>query len=333
MESETSPNSPPVQLLLSYAHADEGLLNELKKHLAILKRQGVISMWHDREITAGDEWSGVISQQLEDADVILLLISPDFIASDYCWDIEMKRAMERHDAGTALVIPIFLRPCDWKGAIFGKLQGLPTDAKAVTSSAWSSRDEALTIVATGIRNAIAKWQGRAAKTANQEQPLQEKAGEPLASSYKVPKLRPGSFNAYAASREMLAFLDSEITSRMESLQNAGYVVDHDQRDGNIHFRVLAGDEVVYFLNIRPGGLGNDKGLSFFHGWGNRSISDGSTTATATPVPDEYTGEAKLNVFNFSLLGHGSMEKTYTKQEFLDALWNEIVKTVDQLSRR
>ena len=149
----------------------------------------------------------------------------------------------------------------------------------------------------------------------------------------MPKLRQAGFNSYEAARTILAFLDSQLVSRMESLQKAGYVVDHDTGGGKVRFRVEAGNQTVYFLDMWPGGFGNDKGLSFFHGWGNRSSSEGSTTATATPVPDEYTGEAKLDVLNMSLLGHSVGKRNYTKEEFLDALWEQIVSTVDQLGRR
>jgi hypothetical protein len=112
----------------------------------------VIREWYDREITAGTEWKGQIDQHFNSAGVILLLISADFLASDYCYDVEMKRALERHDQGEARVIPVILRPVDWKGAPFGKLQALPTDAKPVNS--WNNRDEAFTDVARGIRQAV-----------------------------------------------------------------------------------------------------------------------------------------------------------------------------------
>jgi TIR domain len=137
-----------------YAHRDEKLKEELRKHLSMLKRQGVISEWQDRVIDAGTDWSKEIDKHLESAKIILLLISPDFLASDYCYNIEMKRAVERHDRGEACVIPVFLRQCDWKGAPFGKLQGLPTDARPITNPRWSSHDEAFTIVARGIRAAV-----------------------------------------------------------------------------------------------------------------------------------------------------------------------------------
>jgi hypothetical protein len=149
----TAPNiTGPVRLFYSYSHKDEALRDELEEALALLKRQGLISGWHDRRIGAGDEWKGAIDKNLEEAQVILLLVSSSFLASDYCWDVETKRAVERHDRGEAKVIPVVLRPCDWHGAPFGKLQALPKDGKAVTS--WANKDEAWTDVAKGIRQAV-----------------------------------------------------------------------------------------------------------------------------------------------------------------------------------
>ena len=130
---------PDVEVFYSYSHRDEELREELERHLSILKRQGVITAWHDRKIGAGTEWKGQIDTHLNTAHVILLLISSDFLASDYCYDIEMRRAMERHAAGDARVIPIILRPVSWKGAPFEKLQALPKDAKPVTSWPQSGR--------------------------------------------------------------------------------------------------------------------------------------------------------------------------------------------------
>ncbi|MFK8184256.1 MAG: TIR domain-containing protein [Phormidesmis sp.] len=138
-----------IQLFLSYAHEDESWKNELEKHLKLLQRQNIISVWHDRVITAGSNWSDEISEHLEAAQVILLLISADFIASDYCYEIEMKTAMERHSSGKARVIPIILRSVDWVGSPFSKLQALPKNAKPVSS--WDSTDLALTDIAQGIR--------------------------------------------------------------------------------------------------------------------------------------------------------------------------------------
>lgn len=124
-----------LSVFISYSHADEEYRKELDKHLEGLRRQGVINTWHDRRIGPGEEVHEQISQKLEEANIILLLISSDFLASDYCYDIEMARAMERHAQGTARVIPVILRPCDWQHAPFGSLNAVPADGKPVAKHA------------------------------------------------------------------------------------------------------------------------------------------------------------------------------------------------------
>jgi len=121
--------SSPVEIFCSYAHEDESWLRKLETHLSLLKRQDLISLWYDRLIVPGADWTKSIDTHLETASVILLLVSADFLASDYCYGIEMKRALERQEAGEARVVPILVRPVDWKGAPFAHLQALPTDAK------------------------------------------------------------------------------------------------------------------------------------------------------------------------------------------------------------
>jgi hypothetical protein len=138
-------------VFFSYSHADEALRDQLEEQLAILKRQGVISTWHDRRILAGSEIDHSINACLETADIILLLVSPAFLASDYCYDREMIRAMQRHEQGEARVIPVILRPCDWHDTLFGKLLAAPRDGKAVTQ--WPDRDEAFLQVAQAIKAA------------------------------------------------------------------------------------------------------------------------------------------------------------------------------------
>lgn len=141
-------------VFFSYSHADEDLRDQIEKQLAVLKRQGVIETWHDRRIPAGAEIDHSISAQLETADIILLLVSSDFLNSDYCYDREMLRAMARHEAGDAIVIPVILRACDWHAAPFGKLMAVPTDGKAITQ--WPDRDEAMLLVARAVREAASR---------------------------------------------------------------------------------------------------------------------------------------------------------------------------------
>lgn len=157
--SETKPtNVEEIDLFIVYSYKDERLWEQLERHLSLLAREGLITSWHDRRILPGEEWRGEIDSHLERANLILLLISADFLASDYCYDIEIKRALERHNCGDARVIPIILRPTDWGGTPFAKLQALPTDARPITT--WANRDKALFNVVQGIRKIIEKYGGK-----------------------------------------------------------------------------------------------------------------------------------------------------------------------------
>lgn len=139
-------------LFFSYSHVDENLRDQLEIHLSSLRRQGLIDSWHDRRITAGEEFGAAIDDRIDTADVILLLISPDFIASDYCYEREMKRALERHRRGDARVIPVILRPCDWHDLLFGKLLAAPKDGRPITK--WPNIDEAFQDVVNAIKGAL-----------------------------------------------------------------------------------------------------------------------------------------------------------------------------------
>ncbi len=141
-----------IKVVFCYAHEDEDLRLKLEQQLSLFKRQGIIDVWHDQNISAGADWKKEIDQHLNAAHVVLLLISPDFLASDYCYSIELKYAMERSAREEVLIIPIILRPVYWQGTSFGKLQVLPANARPVTD--WDDLDKALFNVAEGIRRAI-----------------------------------------------------------------------------------------------------------------------------------------------------------------------------------
>lgn len=137
---------------MSYARADRVLKAELVKHLEPLERLKLIEVWSDTRIMPGDHWEQEISAGLEVADIILLLVSVDFLSSRYCYEVELERALERHSAGGAVVVPVILRPCLWKHASFAHIQVLPSNGVPVTS--WASIDEAMTNVAEGVREVV-----------------------------------------------------------------------------------------------------------------------------------------------------------------------------------
>jgi len=137
---------------VSYSQKDERYRQRLDIALSQLQRSKLISVWYDRKILPGQEWDREIDKNLESADIILLLISPDFIASDYAYGREMERAVQRHQSGSAKVVPIILRPCDWQSSPFGMLQALPSKGRPVSN--WANRDQAWLDVVQGLRRLI-----------------------------------------------------------------------------------------------------------------------------------------------------------------------------------
>lgn len=183
-----------ASLFFSYSHVDERLRDQLEIHLAQLKRDGLIDAWHDRRILAGSNLDDSINEQLVAADIVLMLVSPDFINSDYCYSREMALALERHARNEARVIPVILRACDWTSSPLGKLLALPTDGRAVTS--WPNQDEAFADVAKAIRkvvnspapkNAVAPPTIRPAPAANSAAPAAAPEQLPRSSNLRLKK--------------------------------------------------------------------------------------------------------------------------------------------------
>lgn len=145
-------NEYAVSVFCSYSHKDEELKNKLLNHLATLKRQKLIDEWNDRAIVPGKDWQKEIDDKIRTADLVLLLVSSDFIASNYCYENELSIALERHDSNLSVVLPIILRPCDWHETSFAKIQGLPTDGLPITK--WNNEDDACLNVIEGIKKTI-----------------------------------------------------------------------------------------------------------------------------------------------------------------------------------
>ena len=148
----TEASQTSARIFISYAHADEDLKKELDKYLKVLKRSSKVQVWNDRELIGGQEWDQTIMSELDKANIILLLISVDFNASDFIWDKELASAMKRHEEGTAHVVPIILRRCDWTDMPYAKLQALPRNATPVTE--YPNRDTAFTEIAKGIEKLV-----------------------------------------------------------------------------------------------------------------------------------------------------------------------------------
>lgn len=174
-----------ITVFFSYSHKDEELRDELAKQLRTLERNGVISGWHDRKILPGDEWDRQIKDNLNSAQIILLLVSADFIDSDYCHDVEIARAMERHKADEARVIPVILRPCLWNITPLGELQALPKNAAPVTDTRiWPNQDAAFFDIAKGICDAVSSFTQQISTTKETASPPAQRIANNAPAQYR-----------------------------------------------------------------------------------------------------------------------------------------------------
>ncbi|WP_024873632.1 toll/interleukin-1 receptor domain-containing protein [Tolumonas lignilytica] len=145
-----------IEIFFSYSHADEVLMNSVRQQLIVFEREKRILKWHDRMIPPGSAWKSEIDSRMNTSDIILLFLSPDFIESKYCYEVEGQEAIKRHDAGLSIVIPVILRPCAWQASPFGKYQGVPKDGKPI--STWPNQDEATLDAAMKIMSVVDRLQ-------------------------------------------------------------------------------------------------------------------------------------------------------------------------------
>ena len=231
---------PSLSLFCSYSHKDENHREELGKHLKGLERQGLIRLWHDRLISAGTEWKGQIDENLKTADIFLLLISPDFISSDYCWDLELDYALSRHVENSACVIPIIIRPVSWQDTPLADLQALPKDGKPVTT--WTDIDSAWTNVTEGIRRVVFdRLQMDGTLNETEQFPLSSASSDPVAEPL-VQTLKNFHVDANVSNKLLLNQAKGYFQEMNASFQEAheqgrfalGSINSHDQDLNRLH---------------------------------------------------------------------------------------------------
>jgi hypothetical protein len=164
----------PIEIFFSYAHEDEDLMDAVRRQLIIFDRRGLIRKWHDRKIPPGDAWRRSIDSRIRRARIVLLFLSPYFIESDYCYEIEMMVALKRHHLGEAVVIPVVLRPCAWQETPLAFLQALPKDGRAVTT--WRDRDQVCLAIANEIMKVVDQLKGSSKRLKQGRRKLARQAG-------------------------------------------------------------------------------------------------------------------------------------------------------------
>ncbi|MCJ1888254.1 toll/interleukin-1 receptor domain-containing protein [Pseudomonas sp. LA21] len=313
-------------VFFSYCHADEALRDQLEKQLSMLKRQGVIETWHDRRIGAGQEIDEIIDERINSDEIILLLVSPDFLASDYCYNIEMKRALERHDTKEAIVIPVILRHCDWHPAPFGKLMATPQDGKPVT--AWPDRDEAFLQVAQAVRKAAARWQGSASPMSA---PVQAAPAAPQA-----PALGPRSSNLRLTKTftqrdkdrfqiETFEYIARYFENSLKELEsrNLDYECTFRQVDANRFFATIyRGGKDVARATIFMGGDMLGSGIHYLQG---ESLASHSYNECLTVDADDQS----LFLTSLGMSPYGRRDRKLSQEGAAETLWETVIAPLQQ----
>lgn len=314
-------------LFFSYSHKDEALRDQLEVQLSMLKRQGIITVWHDRRLMAGDEIDQGISAELESADIILLLASPDFLASDYCYSTEMLRALERHSAGTARVIPVILRPCEWQKAPFGKLLATPTDGKPITK--WADRDDAFLEVAKAIRVAAESKGGKGSAAKPSPAPAtsgpQVIAGSVRRSSNLRMRKTFTEHDTDVFLDEAFEFMARFFENSLEELKarNPGYEATFKRIDANrFNAAVYRNGTALSRCQIRLGGQFG-KGITFSHG----SMNDNSINESISVHADDQS--LGLKPMGMATFGAHDRNKNLSQEGAAEYYWDLFVRALQQ----
>ena len=319
-----------ARIFISYSHKDDALRAELDKHLALLRREGAIELWSDHRILPGSEFDKDIAEALEAAQIILLLVSADFLASDYCFGIEMRRAMERHDAGEAVVVPVILRACDWHHSPFKHLNALPSGGREIAK--WASPDDAFLDVVQGLRKLLAAHKVRdggstpAGKPAAARSPGMQavvRSDRSVASRSSNLAL-PSEFSDEAKhefAEQTFAYVKEYFRGSLDELQrrNPGY-------SGKLRDKTAVAFTAVVFKNgqriagcyVRLGGMMSSNGIAYS---GNENSSDNSYNEILDIQTDKHSLLWRAQMGSFS--GRDSA-KGLSQEGAAEHLWSMLI---------
>jgi hypothetical protein len=307
-----------ARVFISYSHKDENLRDQLEVQLSMLKRQGLIEVWHDRRLLAGDHLDWTICKELDDADVILLLVSPDFLASDYCYNIEKGRALERHREGTARLISVILRPCEWQRTDLAQYLVTPTDGVPITR--WPDLDEAFLNVTQSIRCTIEEL-GVGAEAKEKHNFIEvaepaEKVELPRSSNMRLRKeFTKADEDGFLL--DAFEFLDRFFQGSLQELgsRNGGIQARHRRIDGNCFTATIYqnGDKAASCTVRLNGGFGN--GITYADG---DDAGSGAYNESISVEKDDQ--KLFLRPMGMPFMAHGDGDKVLSHEGAAEYFW-------------
>ena len=323
------------RIFISYSHRDDALRAELDKHLALLRREGSIEPWSDHRILPGSEFDKRISQALEDAEIILLLVSADFLASDYCFGIEMRRALERHSSGEAVVVPVILRACDWQHSPFANHNALPSGGREIAK--WASPDDAFLNIVQGLRKLLAARRAHGDESGIADQTAATRLTEEPSAVRSVRQgatrssnlALPNEFNDEAKhefAEQTFAYVKEYFRGSLDELQrrNPGY-------SGKLREKSAVAFTAVVFKKgqrvagcyIRLGGMMSSNGIAYS---GNENSSDNSYNEILDIQTGKHTLQWRPQMGDFS--GRDS-SKGLSQEGAAEHLWSLLISPLQQ----
>lgn len=310
-----------AKLFISYSHRDEKALAALHKHFSMLRREGLIEEWFDRKILAGGEIDDEVESNLRDSDIFLPLISPDFLASDYCYEREMKEALRRNEEGSIRVVPIVLEPCDWKSSPLGKLKALPKDGKPI--SLWTNENTAYLDVSTELRRILALTPQSGDSDERSISATNTKSGNAGSKRYRIRRefdsidrdeFREKAFaiirDYFRRSIDELNEIGDPIRARFEPMGDHAFtctIINKASRTQEAHITVHADSSSTF---------GGDITYSF-----SRRAPNNTANGFIRVTSNEY--ELYLKLDNFSIMRTRSDEPKFP-EEAAEALWHEFI---------
>ncbi|MDT8316063.1 toll/interleukin-1 receptor domain-containing protein [Roseomonas mucosa] len=312
-----SPEPSPANLFISYSHADEKALDRLHKHLAMLRRDGAIDAWTDHKILPGSPLDGNISAALNEANLFVALISPDYLASNYCYEKEFAKAQELAAAGRLRIVPVILEPCEWLASPFSQLMALPKDGKPI--SEWTNQNNAFLDVVTGLRRLIEEMR---------DQPAVITPGSRMGEPLRRPRIKQDfdtiqrseyadkAFDAVrgyfqASCQELNEVGEGNLKARFETMSGTAFTCTVVNRA-----RKNSSDAHITIRNAKQRGHFGD--ISYVY---QPHAADNTSNGSVRVEADDFNLYLTMDSFSYS----GRKESKYTPEQAAAALWIEFVK--------
>lgn len=308
-----------LSLFFSYSHLDENYRDELEKHLAILKREKIIGVWHDRRIDAGSTIDNEIDENLETADIVLLMVSANFLDSDYCYEKELLRALENHEAGKSIVIPVIVHPCDWKHSSFGGLRATPTDGQPV--SKFPNIHDAYLCIVEDIRRAAQKL------GASSSAPVRPTSTEPIQPVMSKPRSSNLRAKREFTDKERDDYLDSSFEYIANYFENS--LQELKSRNPQIDFRFNKIDKNTFSASIYQNGAKKSScsiWIGGSHSFGGDICYSNSDTGQGNSINDSLSIEDDGYTHHLKPLGFGRSSENgqMSQQGGAEHFWSMLV---------